>query len=200
MTEKNGVVETRESEVTGRVVQIKMEDGQVKYKCQFCGKWLIAEESIDMDSGHYCHELREQGLDDVALAELRANRTVEEVPIVTKGTFKGKSWIKTAALHKICTSKSIPVARMVRAMGGDRGIKPPLRDEYNFVYCGKARWVHPWCASDEGLSWLRGLGKESEIPLKEVKAGTTRKRTRTRKSVKPKDTETAAIEEALVTE
>jgi hypothetical protein len=109
-------------------------------------------------------------------------------------------WIKTSILHRTLVKEGIPVARMVNAMGGDRGLESASRDEFSFVYCGRARWVHPWCGSMEGLTYLREYRKADAVTDALTKpAGTVKKGTRKRKSVTTK-AKVAKTAEALVTE
>ena len=190
----------RVSTKTGKPVEIRMKDGKSQYKCEFCGKWLSNEDAIDAGHGDYCQSLRAMGLDDDALAKRRSARTVAEVPVVEAGKFKGKTWIKTSILHRTLVKEGIPVARMVNAMGGDRGLEAASREEFSFVYCGRARWVHPWCGSPDGLGYLREYRKADAVTEALTKpAGTVAKGKRKRKTVTPK-AKVEATAEALITE
>jgi hypothetical protein len=190
----------RLSERTGKPVEIRTKDGKTQYKCEYCGKWLSNEAAVEAEHGDHCQRLREAGYNDEKLADIRAKRTVAEIPIVENGSFKGKPWIKTSVLHKILNNEGIPVARMVSAMGGDRGIEPASRTEFQFVYCGRARWVHPWAASPDGLNYLREYRKEgaTEKALASKPVGATKTGTRKRKTV-VKKTKVEATAEALLT-
>ena len=198
---KNQNVVISTSDRTGKPIEVRVRNGETQYKCEYCGKWLTNEDAVDAAHGSYCQKLREMGLDDAALTKMRIDRTVAEVPVVDGGKFNGKPWIKTSILHRLLVKEGIPVARMVSAMGGDRGIESAARDEFAFVYCGRARWVHPWAASSEGLNYLREYRKTgtTEAALQDKPVGDVKKGTRKRKKVSAK----AKVEktaEALVTE
>lgn len=124
-------------------------NGVEKYKCQHCGKWITREEAVEEEQGDYCKHLREDlGYTTMTLAEHRRKMTVDSVP---------DGWVKVASLHNICERENVPVSAMVRAFGGDRCLLPPLHPKFQIVYCGNARWLDPWCASKEGLDFLRSL-------------------------------------------
>ena len=143
----------------GKVVTKTDADGNTKYKCQYCGKCLSREESLENESGDYCHHLREQGMDTSYLKEHRQRLTVADVP---------EGYIKLASLDRICKKEGIPISRMVRAIGGDRALSEPIREEFRPIYVGNARYVDGWCASEEGLDFLRNLSGGS--PRKAKKA------------------------------
>ena len=151
-------------------------------KCQHCGKKVTREEAVELESGSYCQHLRDAGYTTESLAAHRASLTVEEIP---------DGWIKVAALHKKLQKEGIPVARMVRAFGGDRALDGPLHPKFKVVYVGRARYLDPWCASSEGLEYLRGLGSTKAVPTTDGKSAKAKK---VRRTVKPKD----KIEEALL--
>ena len=123
-------------------------------KCQHCGKKVTREEAVELESGSYCQHLRDAGYTTESLTAHRVAMTVDEIPETN-----GESWVKVAALHKKLQREGIPVARMVRAFGGDRSLDGPLHPKFKVVYVGKARYLDPWCASPEGLEYLRGLGE-----------------------------------------
>ena len=150
-----------------------------KVKCKHCGKYISREEDQENESGSYCRHLRDEGWDDQALKEHRLKWTVTEIPLAEEdyGTIKkGTPYIKVAALDKMCKRLGIPVARMVRAMGGDRSLEGPLHKKFQPYYVGRARYVHPWCMSEEGLDYLRGLGRGT-VPTKDAPAKKGSKKT-----------------------
>ena len=146
-----------------KVFQTKVDvNGTEKYKCQYCGKWITADTSIEHEAGSYCDNLRERGMDSMTLAEIKASKTVAELE-------GGESeWVKTAVLHKLCNKHDIPVSRMVKAFGNDRGIDPVARPEFTFVYCGRARYVRAWCATAEGLAFLKGWNPREKDAITEA--------------------------------
>lgn len=124
-------------------------------KCLRCGKTLIKDTSIENEQGDYCNHLfNELGYTTEALAAHRAAMSSTEVP---------EDWVKVAALHKICVREGIPVASMVKAMGGDRALGTPLNEMWVPLYVGNARWLDPFCATPEGLDQLRAASKVAKI-------------------------------------
>ena len=120
-----------------------------KFKCQHCGKWILREEAVAEEQGDYCKHIREDlGYTTLTLAEHRKSMTVVDPPT---------GWIKVASMGKICEREGIPVSTLVRAFGNDRSLNPPLHPKFQVVYCGNSRWLDPWCATPDGLNFLRSL-------------------------------------------
>lgn len=140
--------------------------------CQVCGKVLTREQAQENEMGAYCEHLLEEGWDARTLAEHRLSMSAGDVPT----TEDGQPYIKVAALHKLLVKKGIPVSRMVRAFGGDRALDPPLHPKFRVVYVGNARWLDPWCATEAGLNFLRGMtgrasnGRKTDKATKEIEA------------------------------
>jgi hypothetical protein len=137
-----------------KVQSIQQSGGQVEVtKCVHCGKLLVRDISVEREEGDYCsHLFDELGHTKESLAQHRASMSASVVP---------DGYVKVASLHKILVREGIPVSHMVRAMGGDRGLLPAARPELVPIYVGNARWLNPWCASKEGLSYLRDYGTGS---------------------------------------
>lgn len=133
---------------TKKVREIKAQGGEAEVtKCRFCGKILIRDKSIEQEAGDLCEKLHEQFTNE-QLMEHRGTMTATAVP---------EGWIKVSELHKICEREGIPVNRMVNAFGRDRGLGAPLHPKFRVLYVGRARYLDPWCASKEGLDFLRGI-------------------------------------------
>jgi hypothetical protein len=81
-------------------------------------------------------------------------------------TVAPEGYIKVADLHRICEKHSIPVARMVKAIGGDRSLKAPLDPRFTPIYVGATRYVSGWCATKEGLDMLKGEKKTKDEKAK----------------------------------
>jgi len=160
MTEETVASKTVEIQTT-----VTLPDGTVKYKCQYCGKWITKDDNIEQESGDYCRHLRENGLDTPELMGIRRDKTVTEVPSDEFGEF-----MKTANLHRVCVKNEIPVSAMVRAFGGDRGLSQPLHPKFQYVYVGRARYVSSWCGTAEGLNFLRSVARTplGTVPLKDT--------------------------------
>ena len=145
--------ETKVEPVEARTVKVA-EDGTKKFKCQYCGKWIKADTWDEAMAGDYCHQLREErGFDDASLAELRASMTVEDVP----DSEDGRPYVKVAVLNKICRREGIPISRMVNAFGKDRSIDGPMHPKFQIVFVGRARYLHPDCAEEWGLNFMRNM-------------------------------------------
>lgn len=165
---------TAEIPVEIRTVKIA-EDGTKSYRCRYCGKFIKAESWDEAMAGDYCHQLREKrGFTNESLAEHRQSMSADDVP----ESEDGRPYVKVAVLHKICVREGIPVSRMVKAFGGDRSIDGALHEKFTPVYVGRARYLHPDCADEWGLNFMRGL-------------------TGGRSNSKPKDAEQQEVENAL---
>jgi hypothetical protein len=127
-------------------------------KCVHCGKLLVKDSSRDDEQGDYCSHLHET----YTSADLKAHRASLSADVVPAG------WIKVAALHKLLVKLDIPVSRMVNAFGRDRGLSAPLHPKFAPLYVGNARWLDPWCASKEGLDFLRNLGTVHPDPIRKA--------------------------------
>ena len=117
--------------------------------CSVCGKPLTDPVSIKAGIGPLC---RAKGWTKEKVAERMAVLKKDAVP---------EGWLKLSDLDKKLRLAGIPVARMVRAIGGDRGMDEPVSDEWQVVYVGRARYLSPFCFSEAGLNVLRDryLGK-----------------------------------------
>jgi hypothetical protein len=130
--------------------------------CSVCNKPLTDPESIKHGIGPLC---RANGWTKEKVAEKMATLKKEEVPA---------DWVKLAEVDKACRLNKIPVARMVRAIGGDRGMSDPVTKEWQVIYVGRSRYLSAWCLSEAGLNVLRDkyLGQpapEKKARVKKVK-------------------------------
>lgn len=142
---------TRQDAVTKKFETVqKMSDGTTRYKCSYCGKWITAESSIEMEAGSLCHHLREDmGLTDSAMKSFK-----RESPTVPA------KHIKLASLDRICKSKGIAISKMVAATGFDRCIEPPIHEWFQVTYVGRDRWVPEQAASPEGLKMIQNCNRK----------------------------------------
>ena len=74
----------------------------------------------------------------------RASLTVEEAP---------DGWVKVSEVGDACREAGIPVSKLVRAFGGDRGMYPPAAPVFKFVYVGRTRYVSGECLT-KGMELL----------------------------------------------
>lgn len=127
--------------------------------CAVCGKPLTDPESIKAGIGPLC---RVKGWTKEKVAERMATLKRDVVP---------EGWLKLADVDKKLRLEGIPVARMVRAIGGDRAMEDPIRPEFQVVYVGRARYIDPFILTQEGLNILsdRYLGKPKPEPKPRAK-------------------------------
>ncbi|KKL63440.1 hypothetical protein LCGC14_2175030, partial [marine sediment metagenome] len=74
----------------------------------------------------------------------RAELTREEVP---------EGYVKVSEVDAACRAAGIPVSKLVRAFGGDRGMSAPAHPLFAFVYVGRTRYL-PGKVLTEGLEML----------------------------------------------
>lgn len=116
--------------------------------CKYCGKSVRLDEEDGEERGDRCKHVREElGMDETALVELRKSMSAEVPP---------EGWIKVAVLDKVCKRQGVPVSRMVKAIGGDRGLEPPLNEKFRVLYVHGVRYVDGYCATSEGLAAIMG--------------------------------------------
>ena len=152
-----GVVEAP-AEKAKKAKKVKPVD--LRPKCSVCGKPLEDPESIKAGIGPLCR-LKNWTKEkiDARMAELKADAAPE-------------GWLKIADVHNELVKLGVPVARMVRAIGGDRGMEAPINDSFRIVYVGRTRYVSPECLNDESLKLLgdRYLGVPQEPKAPRTKA------------------------------
>ena len=131
-------------------------EGNKKYKCQYCGKWIKFESWEEFLAGDYCHQLRdERGFTDATLQAHRREMSADNVPV----TEDGREYIKVAVLDRKLKKLGIPISRMVRAFGKDRTIDGAMHEKWTPVYVGRARYLHPDCGEQWGLDFLTSMGR-----------------------------------------
>jgi len=147
VTAKDNRSEERKTVVTNA-------DGTMKYKCQYCGKFVSFDSWSEFEAGDYCHQIRdEQGWSEASLMEHRKAMSSDQVPV----TDDGREYIKIANLGRVCRKEGIPISRLVRAFGGDRTLNGALHPKFEPIYVGKARYVHPDCGTKWGLDFMRAM-------------------------------------------
>ena len=125
--------------------------------CSVCGKPLTDPESVRLGIGPLC---RAKGWTKEKVAAKMATLKRDVIPA---------GWIKLSDVAKKLRSEDIPVARMVRAVGGDRGMEDPINATFQVIYVGRARYLSPDTLNGASLTLLRDkyLGKPQ--PEKKVK-------------------------------
>lgn len=73
---------------------------------------------------------------DEQVAARKAELTVAEVPTDEHG-----AWVKMSEVHTAFNVAGIPVSRLVRATGGDRGMGEPVAPLWKIVYVGRDRYL-----------------------------------------------------------
>lgn len=145
---KSNSIDSAQSATTtalvARTITNKAGETVNQIKCKVCGKWMTRPDSVEAEEGHLCLKLDAAGVDRKAEHSARVGTE-----------FAGM--VRTADLHKVCKILGIPVARMVKAFGGDRGINPPSDARFTFKYGARnARFVSEWAATTEGLTKIAG--------------------------------------------
>lgn len=124
--------------------------------CSVCGKPLTDPESVKRGIGPQCFA---NGYTPESVAARMAELKSETVP---------EGWIKIAEMHTKLVGMGIPVARMVRAIGGDRAMEEPLNLDFVVKYVGRTRWISPAALSEANLALLNdpnlGVPKPPKAP------------------------------------
>ncbi len=97
------------------------------------------------------NELVSKGFTKEDATEVRKTNQLTEEEVASG------EWIKVSELDKICRQNSIPISRMVRAMGGDRAMLEPLDERFAVKWQGGKRYVSKEAASPEALQFLVDL-------------------------------------------
>src|SRR3972149_10013397 len=119
-----------------------------KVVCQYCGKHLTKAGSQAATAGHLCSKLAANGYTAAKLAQHRLAQTVTTIPA---------GYIKLAQLHKIVQANKakiagLNIAKMVKVIGGDRGLSTPPHALCKTVYASNGdRGGKPWLATQAGL-------------------------------------------------
>ena len=141
--------------------------------CSVCGKPLSDPESVKAGIGPLC---RAKGwtkeMWQAKMAELKSD-TVPE------------GFVKLSEVADLCRKENTPVSRLVRAVGGDRGMEEPAHPKFKVMYVGRARYLDPWVTSEEGLNLMRDPHLGKPAPEKKVREK-KEKSEGTAKVVKPK--------------
>ncbi len=108
----------------------------------------------------------------------RAELTREEVP---------EGYVKVSEVDTACRAAGIPISKLVRAFGGDRGMSAPAHPLFAFVYVGRTRYL-PGNVLTQGLEmlanpeFLKTVRKRK--PKAEVAEGTGPVKTTSKKKAK----------------
>jgi len=126
--------------------------------CSVCGKPLTDPKSVEAGIGPLC---RAKGWTKETVAAKMAVLMRKEVPA---------GWVKLADVAKMCEASEVPVARLVRAVGGDRGMEDPANAKWQVVYVGRTRYLDPFCITPEAMTFLgdKNLGKEPKVKAKKA--------------------------------
>ena len=65
-----------------------------------------------------------------------------------------EGYVSMAAMDKLCRTQGIPVSKLVRATGGDRGMNPALDATFQIVFFNGKRYM-PGSAETKGLELLK---------------------------------------------
>jgi hypothetical protein len=126
--------------------------------CSVCGKPLSDPESLKAGIGPLC---RAKGWTKEMWQAKMATLKADEVP---------EGWVKLSEVADLCRKEGIPVTRLVRAVGGDRGMEDPIDPMFLVKYVGRARYLDPRVTSEEGLNILRDKYLGKPAPEKKPRA------------------------------
>jgi hypothetical protein len=90
------------------------------------------------------------------VAARRQELTLEEAP---------EDWLKIQEVDEIFRAEGIATSRLVRAIGGDRGMNPPINDHFQVRYVGRQRYLPPTSVT-EGLALLKSDANVASTPRK----------------------------------
>jgi hypothetical protein len=68
-----------------------------------------------------------------------------------------EGWIKVSDMANLCREAGVPISKMVRAFGGDRGMDPVKDPVFQLIYVGRTRYLPPE-AKTKGLELLKQEG------------------------------------------
>lgn len=121
---------------------------------------------------------RDDSWTDEQVEARRGELTVEEVP---------EGYVKLAEIGTACRAEGIPVSKLVRATGGDRGMNPPLDPVFQIVYHGRTRYLPPEILT-KGMDLLRDpeFAKTKRKPRKKAEGDDGAKKTSAKKKVSVK--------------
>jgi hypothetical protein len=148
--------------------------------CSVCNKPLKDPDSIKAGIGPLC---RAKGWTKEAVAAKMAQLKRDTIP---------DGWLKLADLDKLLRKEGIPVARMVKAVGGDRGMEEPAHPMFQVAYVGRARYLSPECFTDAGLNILRDKYLGKPAPEKKPRAKKEKDPNAPAKAKKPAKVEATA--------
>ena len=127
-----------------------------KVQCQYCGKWLTKAQTQTQGHGKRCATVQALVNNGNALPK----QYVASMP---------KGFIKVAQLHKVIISKKasiagLTIAKMVKAIGTDKGIYPPIAPIAQVYYLPNGhRVVNQWLSTTAGLQAIAS-GNYSNAP------------------------------------
>ena len=84
-------------------------------------------------------QFRNDAWTEELVAEQYKKLQVTEIPV----TEDKRPWVQLTELDDTCKIHGVSISKMVKAIGGDRGMNPPLDPLFQVVYLGKRRFVHP---------------------------------------------------------
>ena len=132
---------------------------QGKAYCTVCGKPLTGNKTC----GALCAKRQANGQTNVSIAQRKQALSANVPPV---------GYIKVAQLHVICANNFVPIARMVKCIGGDRAMYPVAHAICTPVYVNNTRWVNGWLGTKAGLQAML-TGNFSTAPTTATTTATT---------------------------
>jgi hypothetical protein len=114
-------------------------------RCRICNKPLVTPEDIKAGVGKYCSTL-----DADQVQSVLEERTVTDKP---------KNYIKLSEVLAAAKEAGCPTSRVMKALGGNRGLGTVRNADWQYVYYKGARWLPKGCLKQLGI-----LAKEKAHP------------------------------------
>jgi RNA polymerase-binding transcription factor DksA len=117
--------------------------GSLYGACSFCGKPLTRPSSIAQGMGDFCAHNKGALPAGVSRDEHIASLTVTELP---------KDYVLLGEVYRAAIKAGYSGSRVIRATGGNGGIRPPLNEHFKIVFYKAKRYI-----SSSALKHLKDL-------------------------------------------
>ena len=121
----------------------------------------VVEKPVEEKKPSNRRKYRNDAWTDEMVAARLAELTVEKIPV----TEDERPWVKMSEVDTAFKALGIPISRLVRATGGDRGMNPPASPLWQIVYVGHTRYLSPDTLT-EGISKMKSDPNFATTPRK----------------------------------
>jgi len=121
----------------------------------------VVEKPVEEKKPSNRRKYRNDAWTDEMVAARLAELTVEKIPV----TEDERPWVKMSEVDTAFKALGIPISRLVRATGGDRGMNPPASPLWQIVYVGHTRYLSPDTLT-EGISQMKSDPNFATTPRK----------------------------------